>query len=205
MPVEERRFWVGGGEGTAAGRSSRCPYGASPAGGIFMSVAHAHRRAATTRAVLLCMAVAGAFLFRAAAETPDEQKARVQRIEDAVLAPCCYTEPVSRHQSEIAVKMRMEIAEWVAAGKTDQEILRVYVERYGAKVLVDPRTIPAGWIPWIPWLTLMVGTVMLLWLLKRRRSAPQPVMPSSRVEGQYLVETEDDIPPPQPGKRPHRA
>jgi hypothetical protein len=28
-------------------------------------------------------------------------------LEHAVLAPCCYTEPVAIHQSEIAVKMRL--------------------------------------------------------------------------------------------------
>jgi len=49
------------------------------------------------------------------AETAEKQQARVERLEHAVLAPCCYTEPVAIHQSEIAVKMRLEIAKWVAA------------------------------------------------------------------------------------------
>jgi hypothetical protein len=40
------------------------------------------------------------------AETAEQQQARVDRLEHAVLAPCCYTEPVTIHQSEIAVKMR---------------------------------------------------------------------------------------------------
>ena len=135
--------------------------------------AHAHRRAATS-AVLLGMALAGVFALPATAETPDEQKARVQRIEDAVLAPCCYTEPVSRHQSEVAVKMRIEIAKWVAAGKTDQEILDTYARQYGSRVLVDPRTIPGWWTPWVPWLALIFAVVFGFWLLRRWRVNPLP-------------------------------
>ena len=37
------------------------------------------------------------------AETAEQQPARVGRLKHAVLAPCCYTEPVTIHQSEIAV------------------------------------------------------------------------------------------------------
>jgi cytochrome c-type biogenesis protein CcmH/NrfF len=130
----------------------------------------------------------------AAAETTDEQKARVERIEDAVLAPCCYTEPVSRHQSEVAVKMRLDIAKWVAAGKTDQEILEAYVRQYGTKVLVNPRPIPSWWT-WIPWLTLLSGAVLVLWLLKRWRSNPPLSGPPSNVEDRALPDIEDEDSP----------
>jgi cytochrome c-type biogenesis protein CcmH/NrfF len=42
---------------------------------------------------------------------------------------------VGQHQSEIAVQMRVQIAKWVGQGRTDEEILNTYAERYGAKVL----------------------------------------------------------------------
>jgi len=44
----------------------------------------------------------------------------------------------------IAIQMRIEIAKWVEQGRTDEEILDAYAKRYGAKVLVDPNTIPKG-------------------------------------------------------------
>ena len=50
-------------------------------------------------AMLLSLAAAGILVFHATAETTAEQKTRVQRIDDSVLAPCCYTERVSRRQS----------------------------------------------------------------------------------------------------------
>ena len=114
------------------------------------------------------------FALLANATPTDDQQARIERLQDAVLAPCCYTEPVSRHQSEIALKMRMEIARWVAAGRTDREILDTYVGLYGSKVLVDPRTVPRGWTPFFPWLVLFFGVFLVVWLLKRWRAKPGP-------------------------------
>jgi cytochrome c-type biogenesis protein CcmH/NrfF len=90
---------------------------------------------------------------------PQEQRARIQRLENAVLAPCCYTENVGQHQSEIAVQMRVQIAKWVEQGRTDEEILNTYAERYGAKVLVDPNTIPRGWTLVVPWAFAILGTL----------------------------------------------
>lgn len=158
-------------------------------------IIHLERRRAVTPAAFLLLALCSQFVLSAAAGTPDQQKVRVQRIEDSVLAPCCYTEPVSRHQSEIAVKMRIEIVKWVAAGKTDQEILDAYVQLYGSKVLVDPRTIPAWWTPCIPWFALALGAVLVLWLLKRWRSNSPPPDPPSNFEGRALPDIEDEDSP----------
>ena len=108
----------------------------------------------------------------AIAPATEQQRARIERLEHAVLAPCWYTEPVAIHQSEIALKMRLEIAKWVLAGKSDREIIDAYVGLYGSKVLVDPRRIPRGWTPFVPWLVLVLGAFMVAWLLKRWRAAP---------------------------------
>jgi cytochrome c-type biogenesis protein CcmH/NrfF len=113
-----------------------------------------------------------AFALPGNAADVDDQRARIERLQDSVLAPCCYTEPVSRHQSDIALKMRIEIVKWVAAGRTDREILDTYAQEYGSKVLVDPRTIPGWWTPWIPWLTVVVAMGFGFWLLRRWHARP---------------------------------
>ena len=102
---------------------------------------------------------------------PQEQRARIQRLEKAVLAPCCYTENVGQHQSEIAVQMRVQIAKWVEQGRTDEDILNTYAELYGAKVLVDPNTIPKGWTLVVPWAFAIVGMLGAAWILWRWRAA----------------------------------
>ena len=126
------------------------------------------------------------------AQTAEQQQARVTRLEHAVLAPCCYTEPVAIHQSEIAVKMRLEIAKWVAAGTSDQEILDTYAGLYGSKVLVDPRTMPRGWTPFLPWLVLILGVFLVAWLLKRWRAAPSAAGVLSTTEVQNLPDFDDE-------------
>jgi len=117
---------------------------------------------------------AGALALPANGEAQDDQSTRIARLEGAVLAPCCYTEPVSMHQSEIAIKMRLEIAKWVGEGRSDREILGTYVALYGAKVLVDPRTRPEWWTPWIPWLTVIFAMGFGLWLLRHWQAKTVP-------------------------------
>jgi cytochrome c-type biogenesis protein CcmH/NrfF len=90
--------------------------------------------------------------------------------------------------------MGLEIAKWVKMGKSDREILDTYVALYGSKVLVDPRTIPAGWTSWIPWTVLAIGTVLLTCFLKRWRPRVEASHPASGLEGRSLanIEIEDD-------------
>lgn len=128
----------------------------------------------------------------ALAETAEQPQARVARLEHAVLAPCCYTESVAIHQSEIAVKMRVEIAKWVAMGKPDREILDTYVGLYGSKVLVDPRTVPRGWAPFFPWFVLVLGVFLVAWLLKRWRATPRTATALSTTEVANLPDFDED-------------
>jgi cytochrome c-type biogenesis protein CcmH/NrfF len=107
--------------------------------------------------------------FLAYGVAPQEQ-ARIERLEKAVLAPCCYTQTVALHQSEIAVKMRLEIAKWVKEGKTDDEILATYAKLYGDKVLVDPNTLPRGWMLWVPWAIVGLATLGSGWIVWRWRA-----------------------------------
>ena len=101
---------------------------------------------------------------------PQDHRALNQHLEKAVLAPCCYTETVGQHQSEIAVRMRVEIAKWVEQGRTDEDILDTYTKRYGAKVLVDPNTIPKGWTLVVPWAAAGLGGLGAAWMLWRWRA-----------------------------------
>ena len=129
----------------------------------------------------------------AGAETAEPQRqTRIAHLEHAVLAPCCYTESVALHQSEIAVKMRLEIVKWVETGKSDREILDTYVRLYGSKVLVDSRTIPGWWTPWVPWIALTMGAVWLTWFLKRWRAKVETRQPASDLEDRSLPEIEMD-------------
>jgi cytochrome c-type biogenesis protein CcmH len=99
-----------------------------------------------------------------AAAPPEDQQKRVQALENKLLAPCCYQEPVARHQSDVAVNMRTEIAKLVSAGKSDDDIVKIYVQRYGKEVVADFAPTP-GWATWAPWALALVAAAALAWRL----------------------------------------
>jgi len=66
------------------------------------------------------------------------QTAEMQKIEKRLLAPCCYTQSIAEHGSDIAVQMRGEVAEMVADGKSESEVVEHYRSIYGDRILIVP-------------------------------------------------------------------
>jgi len=66
------------------------------------------------------------------------QAAEIQKVEKRLLAPCCYTQPIAEHGSDIAVQMRGEVSEMVAEGKSESEIVEHYRSIYGDRILIVP-------------------------------------------------------------------
>ena len=132
-------------------------------------------------------------LASGAASNP--KQARIDRLERRVFAPCCYTESVTIHQSEIAVKMRLEIAKWVEQGRTDEEILGTYVARYGDKALIDPATAPKEWSYLVPWMVAALGmgaAAAMLWRWRLARLAVTPAVNFADVALPDLPDFDDE-------------
>jgi cytochrome c-type biogenesis protein CcmH len=104
---------------------------------------------------------------------PASMKARA--IEDSLIAPCCWSQPVSQHDSEVAQQIRDEVKTMVAAGKSRDEILDFFIARYGERILVTPRAQGFNRLAYIlPWAALPIGAWALI-LLLRKLKAPLPV------------------------------
>jgi cytochrome c-type biogenesis protein CcmH/NrfF len=113
--------------------------------------------------------------------SPDQQE-RIRRLELALLAPCCYSEPVLRHNSEVSVKMRAEIADWVVQGRSDREILDTYKQQYGLRVLAEPEGGRWWWEHVVPLIALGVGFLIVVlvlrhWTRNRSSTAVPEVLP----------------------------
>ena len=65
-----------------------------------------------------------------------EQRAR--ELETMLIAPCCFSQQVSVHQSPAANDVRQDIRRRLAAGETREHILDAYVAQYGKRVLSQP-------------------------------------------------------------------
>jgi len=123
----------------------------------------------------VCVLLWAAFSFGAAAE---DAASKAREIEDSLVAPCCWSQPVSQHDSEISYQIRDEVSKMVAAGKSRQEILDFYMARYGERILVTPPAKGFNVLAYIlPWAALLLGGSILVMLLKELRSpaaAPSP-------------------------------
>ena len=63
---------------------------------------------------------------------------RAHRLESRLVAPCCFRQVLTMHDTEPAQTMKDEIRRALAAGRSDEEILRGYVDRYGIQILSEP-------------------------------------------------------------------
>jgi cytochrome c-type biogenesis protein CcmH len=139
-------------------------------------------------------------LFCVAASFAADDKnaaAKAREIEDQLIAPCCWTQPVSEHYSEVSEKIRQQVTQMVAAGKSRDEILDFFVAQYGERILATPRAKGFNSLVYIlPWLALVLGAWLLLLLLKRWRSqsvaAPAPA-PSAPLDPRYASVIEKEM------------
>jgi len=125
-------------------------------------------------ALLTVLVASGAAWQTLAAPTlTAEQEATARRVEEKLMAPCCFGSTVATHHSPAADAIRNEVRSLVAQGRSEQEILDQYLDRYGERILALPVArgfnLLAYWVPAIGWLC---GTaVVVAWLVRRRKTA----------------------------------
>ncbi len=101
-----------------------------------------------------------------------EQQAR--QLETKLIAPCCWMQQVSLHQSAASDEIKENIRVMLASGQTSQQILDYYVARYGDRILAEPpaRGFSAS-LYVLPWFFL-AGSVGLVVFIVRRLKTPEP-------------------------------
>ncbi len=109
-----------------------------------------------------------------------QAKDRVRALQEKLIAPCCWSESVAAHRSEVAAEMRAEIARMVQEGRSDREILDFYKARYGTRILMEPEGQLRLWAYTIPAAATVAGLILVVWLI-RRMVRPQPESPAGGV------------------------
>jgi len=108
--------------------------------------------------------------------TPDQVNERARRVEDQLLSPCCYSEALTVHRSDLAAQLRTEIRHMVEAGRSDREILDIYIARYGLRVLREPEGARRTWLNGVAIGGVLLGLLIAVVALRRLRRplTPQP-------------------------------
>jgi len=113
----------------------------------------------------------GLWLAVAAAD-PQALEREAKQLETKLMAPCCWAQQVSLHQSPAADEIKQNIRLLLAEGKTGQQILDGYVAQYGDRILAEPpaRGFSAALYvaPWI----FLAGSMGLVFVVVRRLRTP---------------------------------
>jgi cytochrome c-type biogenesis protein CcmH len=77
-------------------------------------------------------------LLIAAAPLSPELERQARELEATFIAPCCWSQQVSVHQSPAADSIREDVRRRLARGETRQQIIDDYVVQFGERILVQP-------------------------------------------------------------------
>lgn len=120
------------------------------------------------------------------AATDIEREARA--IEDLLMAPCCFRQQVSVHQSPTATVVQKDIRARLARGETREVILAAYVDEHGPGILVVPPAQGANLVLYVLPPLILAGSVLLIVGLIRRFTTPRHDVPAAA--GHAPVDTE---------------
>lgn len=134
----------------------------------------------TTITILLLLSIAGTAFASSVTEDPQERE--MLRIAGKLRCAVCQNQPVSESHSGLAQDMRQIIREQLKQGRTEQEIIDYFVDRYGDYVLLKPRKTGIGLPLWVfpPVVLLLLAT--FAWGVLRNRPANGPTTPAPELD-----------------------
>lgn len=125
---------------------------------------------------VLVIAIAAGGLALASRSAPPTPAERAERLDAELRCPVCQGESVADSPSSTARAIAADVAHRVAAGQSDDEIRRFYVDRYGPGILLAPTGTPGVVAVALPLAVLAVaGGGLAFALARRRREAGRPV------------------------------
>lgn len=100
-------------------------------------------------------------------------QARYERLAHELRCLKCRSETIADSHASFAGDLRRRLKELIAAGKSDEEIVRYMTDRYGDYVLYKPPLTPRTWLLWAaPVLLLLIGGVAAGVVIARKSRLP---------------------------------
>jgi len=124
-----------------------------------------------------------------------EQEARA--IEELLIAPCCWTQPVSEHYSGASWEIREGIRQMLAEGKTREQILEFYVAKHGKRILSAPEASGFNSLAYyLPLVFLILGIPLIVFAvlkLKSRTPVEASAPSHSKIDPRYSKLLEQEL------------
>ena len=126
-------------------------------------------------------------------KTTFAQKSMIARVERMLIAPCCYTQSIDVHSSEIAETMRREVTTMVFSGVTERSIFLHYKTLYGERILMVPDGLMGQAVSAVPVTTFALASGFLFLVLRKvhmrkRLAVVRAIEPARSEEKKVLLE-----------------
>jgi len=108
--------------------------------------------------------------------------ARAVKLSEKLRCLVCQNQSIADSNAELAVDLRTQIREQIAAGRSDDQIVEYMVTRYGDFVLYEPPFKPTTILLWVGPMLLLVGGFFILIRNLRRRPATEPTLTAEEQE-----------------------
>jgi len=128
-------------------------------------------------------------------ESDPVSAARAVQLANELRCLVCQNQSIAESNAELAVDLRRQIREQIAAGRSDDEIVDFMVTRYGEFVLYRPPFRAATVLLWLgPALLVLAGFGTLARALRARRQAqaPPPLTPEERERAARLLAAKEE-------------
>ncbi|MES2149438.1 MAG: cytochrome c-type biogenesis protein [Pseudomonadota bacterium] len=122
---------------------------------------------------LLTLSLAPACAAEAQPVAPDPVlEKRVMALSEELRCLVCQNQTIADSHAELAIDLRNQVREQLAAGRSEQQVTDYMVQRYGDFVLYRPPVKGLTWLLWFgPFALLAGGLLLLLQKLRRPRAA----------------------------------
>ncbi|RZJ09668.1 MAG: cytochrome c-type biogenesis protein CcmH [Rubrivivax sp.] len=98
--------------------------------------------------------------------------AREARLAAQLRCVVCQNQTVGESNAPLATDMRREIRAQLQAGRSDEQVLAFFEQRYGSFVRYTPPLRPSTWLLWgLPFALGLAGLAALVGTLRRRNQA----------------------------------
>ena len=103
------------------------------------------------------------------------QESRFHALAAELRCVMCQNQSLADSNAQIAQDLRREVLALMNDGKSDAEIKRFLVDRYGEFVLYKPEVSRGTWLLWFGPLLLLLAGAIVVFRLVRKRSGETPV------------------------------
>lgn len=123
-------------------------------------------------------------------------EARVLAVAEELRCLVCQNESVAASQAELALDLRDQIRRQLAEGRSEADIRRFMVERYGDFVLYRPPLKAGTVLLWVGPFVLLVLGLWALWrqLRQQSRQEPAPLSPAEWERARRLLGSSGEQP-----------